>query len=318
MPPPPADSSFGPTVTLERQPEPSLAPDAAAFAYDASLPLHAEVLGATRRPGSRLERIRFDGVDGERVPALLALPRSNDGPVACIVVGHGFGADKHWVEIFDLLTRGGFGVFAIDARFHGERRDGRALEAVATDASVLAEMLRATVVDLRRGIDYLATRLECDPARVGYLGASMGGFIGTLLAGVDERVKAPILMVSGADWRTMLASTIADAFRRNASPDELAAAARLLDPVDPIHWVGRIAPRPVLMIAGDADDVVPPASARALHDAAKEPKAVLWYHGGHALPSRAEAQRVMLTVAGWLATNFAADSGTTGVSPPAR
>ena len=293
----------------------STPPDERTFAYDAARPLRAEVVSSSRRPGSRLERIRFDGADGERVPALLALPSGGDGPSACVVLGHGFGADKHWGEIIDLLTRGGFGVFAIDARFHGERRDGRALESVRADASVLADMLRGTVIDMRRGIDYLASRPECDPTRVGYIGASMGGFIGALLAGTDERVQAPILMVSGADWRTMLESSIADAFRRTASADQIATAARVLAPVDPVHWVGRIAPRPVLMIAGDADDVVPPASARALHAAANEPKTVLWYRGGHALPGRDEAQRVMLTVAGWLATHLGDDDDSLPGSP---
>jgi fermentation-respiration switch protein FrsA (DUF1100 family) len=36
--------------------------------------------------------------------------------------------------------------------------------------------------------------------------------------------------------------------------------------------IGKIAPRPVLVIAGTADDIVPPAQSRELFDAAREPK----------------------------------------------
>jgi fermentation-respiration switch protein FrsA (DUF1100 family) len=121
-----------------------------------------------------------------------------------------------------------------------------------------------------------------------------------MLAGADERIQAPVLLVSGADWPTMLASTEARLFLAQATPAEIEAAGRLLDPIDPVHWVGRISPRPVLMIAGDADRSVPPESARALHAAAREPKTVVWYHGGHAIPSEAESERVFRTIAIWL------------------
>jgi dipeptidyl aminopeptidase/acylaminoacyl peptidase len=216
------------------------------------------------------------------------------------VLGHGFRGDKSSLPVGDLLARAGFAAFAIDARAHGERRDDEVLRAVETDAAALERMLRETVTDMRRGVDYLASRAECDPARIGYIGASMGGFLGAMLAGSDERIQAPVLLVSGADWTTMLQSSVARAFRERATPAVIEEARRLLDPIDPIHWVGRISPRPVLMIAGDADTAVPPASARALHAAANEPKTVVWYDGGHTLPGAQERQRILATVASWL------------------
>jgi cephalosporin-C deacetylase-like acetyl esterase len=238
---------------------------------------------------------------------MFATPRGlGDGPFACVVLGHGLRGDKRWPEVFDLLANAGFATFSIDARFHGERRNPDALGQLFTDPSILERMLRETVIDMRRGIDYLETRPECDAGRIGYIGASMGGFLGSLLAGSDERVKAPVLLVSGADWPTMLESTETAEFRRRATPDAIERARRLLDPIDPIHWVGRISPRPVLMIAGDADRAVPPASARALHAAANEPKQVIWYRGGHGLPGGGETRRLMLTIGGWLVEHLGA------------
>jgi fermentation-respiration switch protein FrsA (DUF1100 family) len=194
---------------------------------------------------------------------------------------------------------GGLGSFAIDARFHGERSDWQALQRVTRDPLLLERMLRETVVDTRRGLDVLETRTDVDPRRIGYLGISMGGFLGAMLAGSDERVQAPVLLVSGADWPTMLDS--AEARDLRGLPEEvLGDAAAILDPIDPKHWVGRISPRPVLMIAGDADDAVPPASARALHEAAREPKQVVWYRGGHTLPSGSEQGRVLALIGSWL------------------
>ncbi len=51
------------------------------------------------------------------------------------------------------------------------------------------------VTDLRRGLDYLATRPDLDSNRVGFLGPSAGAQIGMILAAVETRyrgVKEPI------------------------------------------------------------------------------------------------------------------------------
>jgi uncharacterized protein len=303
-PPSSAASARPPAVTDTPAPSASgdaaVPPDPTVFAYDASRPLDPEVTRRREAGDTTVEHVTFGGGDGERVPALFTIPRRADGPTACILLGHGFRGDKSQLPVGDLLARAGFASFGIDARFHGERRDPEVLAAMATEPSLLARMLRETVIDMRRAIDYLETRPECDSSRIGFLGASMGGFVGSLVAGADARVQAPVLLVSGADWPTMLESTEARDFRRVATAGDIAAARAVLDPVDPKHWVGRIAPRPVLMIAGDADAQVPPASARALHAAAREPKQVLWYSGGHAFPAERERTRIVTTIALWL------------------
>ncbi|MBI4581131.1 MAG: alpha/beta hydrolase, partial [Planctomycetes bacterium] len=48
---------------------------------------------------------------------------------------------------------------------------------------------------------------------------------------------------------------------------------------DPIDHVGRIAPRPLLIIHGTADEIVPVEMARRLHAAAGDPKE-LWLVDG--------------------------------------
>ena len=280
-------------------------PAADTFDYDTTVPLDPRLDGRPTTTGAvRLERLTYAGVDGERVPALFATPRDADGPVACVLLGHGFRGDKVSFPIWDMLGRAGLATFAIDARFHGDRLDAAALERMATDPRLLARLLRETVVDMRRGVDLLSTRDECHPDRIGYLGASMGGFVGSLLAGADPRVQAPVLLVSGADWPTMLGSDVVRRFRDEATPDEVDRARTLLNDVDPKHWVGRISPRPVLMINGERDESVPPESARALHSAARDPKRVVWYDGGHAIPSGAERDRLLGIIGLWLLTHL--------------
>jgi fermentation-respiration switch protein FrsA (DUF1100 family) len=66
---------------------------------------------------------------------------------------------------------------------------------------------------------------------------------------------------------------------------KVAEEARMpLESASPSNYVGHISPRPLLMINGKQDTTVPEAAARRLHDAAKEPKQVIWADAGHGLP----------------------------------
>lgn len=143
------------------------------------------------------------------------------------------------------------------------------------------------MIDLRRALDYLLGRGRCEGGEVGYVGLSFGGILGALLAGVDDRVGAAVLVVAGGDWRALVSESELQVLLPEgideSSPERFEQALDLLDPVDPVdpvHWIGH-ASGPVLMINGTDDQIVPGASATALHEAAQEPKEVLWYEGPH-------------------------------------
>jgi hypothetical protein len=65
-----------------------------------------------------------------------------------------------------------------------------------------------------------------------------------------------------------------------ASGRTLADLKKLTDPFDPLTYAHRLPGKRMLMIAGNVDDVIPPASARALWNAAGRPT-IHWYDCGH-------------------------------------
>ena len=68
--------------------------------------------------------------------------------------------------------------------------------------------------------------------------------------------------------------------------------------IDPVNFAGHISPRPVLMVNGTEDMIIPKACAEALHQAAGEPKKIIWYDGGHlGVPPD-----VVQTIVQWLVT----------------
>lgn len=276
-------------------------PGAARFAYDATR--SPEVAAASGRAvgGLRVERVTFAGPrDGEgRIPAGFAIPV--DGDVrACLLYQGGIGSTvQDAPDVWQGAASLHLATFTMEYPLHGERAAGDGLEAALRDPRRFAQMLDETVVDLRRALDVVVDRPECKGKRIGYLGESYGGFAGALLSAVDLRPKAVALLVTGGDW-----ARIVHAPGRVVDFPDDAAAVRIVAPYDPERWVGHIAPRPLLLVNGRQDTTVPPAAARALAAAAREPKQAVFYDGGHAAFSGPWAEEVMATVAHFLQTEL--------------
>lgn len=257
------------------------------FAYDRELALKPDVKEAESTAGYNSYLVTYRSARDNRVPGYLVLPKGKEGEkLPCIILMHGLGGNKTMFKaMWPMLTAQGYALFAIDAANHGDRK-GPDTEAIfGVNAYYSRDALAQTVVDLRRAVDYLESRPDIDPNRIGYIGASMGGILGAIFAGVEPRVKAPVLLVAGGNYKVLMEKSVLSPLRAiEGQNDRVAQALKAMDAVDPVHYVGMISPRPVLFINGDADDVVPPDSNRALHEAAREPKEIVWYKGGHIPP----------------------------------
>lgn len=256
--------------------------DRSLFAYDRGSPLEGRSKRVVRRQGLVVERIGYRSFDRQRVPGLFAHAKgASGGP--CILFQHGFGDSKSAAALaWAPLAGEGISTLSIDARFHGDRA-GKDVNpvTVARNPDLIYRVFRETTIDLRRAIDYLERREECDPERIGYIGGSFGGMVGALLGGVDHRVAAPALLAGGGNWRTLLLGSEVFLPGIERDPRGFRRVLALLEPIDPARWVPRISPRPVLIAYGTRDRVIVPAAGRALARAAREPKRVVTHPGGH-------------------------------------
>ena len=97
----------------------------------------------------------YAGDGGERVPALLSLPKKAKGRMPCVLEGHGLTLSKEegFGDNAERYGARGVAVFAIDARFHGERAGAIGGEAAAAKLATTFSLYRLTVIDMRRGLD---------------------------------------------------------------------------------------------------------------------------------------------------------------------
>lgn len=251
--------------------------------YDRTLPLKPQVGKVSKDGPVDVQRVTFDATDGERVPGLLALP-GGEGARACVLYQGGIGSRK---EDAGLVWRGlgalDIGTFTIDVRAQGERASSPdEFAGILNDPDALYDWLLGTELDLRRALDYLGSRPECDPLKIGYVGLSQGGILGTLLAGVDDRIAAAVIMSVGGDWDRALSTGGGLILPRQAAdPQARKAALKRLEPLSLKTYVAKISPRPVLFLNGDKDTSIPLADARDLQAAAGQPKEVVVYDGPH-------------------------------------
>lgn len=228
----------------------------------------------------KLIRFSYAGDGGETVPALLFLPHgaSQTHPVPCIVALHGLGGSKETMAGFALAAQGwGDATLAIDEYGQGERPRVPAQNGLL-GVSTLAEGIRRTAVDVRRGLDFLDIRSDIQHAHIGLVGVSLGAIIGTITAGVDTRIRAVALISGGGDWGLILKSLADENAHIAGQPlgrmrgTDWDAVRAALAAEDPLTFAPHIAPRPILMEHGRKDWIIVPAAAQALYDAARAPK----------------------------------------------
>ncbi len=175
-------------------------------------PLNARVTGIVRKDGYRIEKVIYESMPNLYVTACLFIPdgKVKNRPAIIEVSGHGFPAFRSrgtQTQIYNLVRKG-FIVFAFDPLGQGERiqywDDEKKASVLGT--SPVSEhsyfgnqMFISGISPIRyftwdgiRAVDYLITRKEVDPERIGIYGCSGGGTQATLISAFDERIKAAV------------------------------------------------------------------------------------------------------------------------------
>lgn len=170
-------------------------------------PLNAKFLGALPEQSFHVERLTYDSLPDFHVTANLYLPDQGSAPHPAVIYTPGHNpAGKLEAWLFGAnMASNGIAVLAYDPIGEGERLqyfDPATNESLAghptgehSEASVQVmltgdHIARYFVWDAMRGIDYLETRSDIDPQRIGAFGCSGGGTVTAYLAALDPRVKA--------------------------------------------------------------------------------------------------------------------------------
>lgn len=239
-----------------------------------------------------------------RVPGILLKDAKVPGRRPVVIVLHGTGGTKEGeLAYMTDLVKAGFVAVSIDGRYHGARSKTGKGSAEYVDAILRTfrtgqehPFFYDTAWDTMRLIDYLETRDDIDPKRIGIFGTSKGGIEVYLVAAADPRIAVAVpaiglesfrWAVENNSWQSRIGTVQAafDAAAKDSGIEKPGAefvhtfysriAPGLDREFDGPAMVKLIAPRPLLSINGEIDPRTPlpglnlcAESARASYGAA--------------------------------------------------
>ena len=160
-------------------------------------------------------------------------------------------------QLIPWLIYRGYNVFVFDYRGYGQ-----------SEGKVTRE---GTIRDGHAALDYVLARPDVDRERIYAFGQSLGGAVATVVAAERPEIRAVALDSTFSGYRRIGSRHLQKTLFFKGLTD-LIAQAGLSGDYDPIDYVARIAPRPLLVIASREDKICFAELGRELYDAAGEPK----------------------------------------------
>ncbi len=275
--------------------------DPALFAYDPAVPLDVVVTEVVQLGDVQVDDLSYKSAGTGRVPAYLYRPvRLSDRPAPALVLMHGLpGSRGQLGRLARAYAQAGVWVLTISAPYARVDLPYRESVALLMGAPLFNDYDRTETVqviaDLRRAVDLIAATPGVDPARIGYVGFSMGGGFGAIMAAVEPRLKAVALMAPTSGLVTWV-HTRARSHEIAQKLADLTAEARerwtrQMWEVEPARWLARAPSIPLLIQAGAQDSAVTRSDTERLASAAPQSARLQWYDTGHNLDARAYADQ---------------------------
>lgn len=221
--------------------------------------------GTPARFGQSYRDVWFTSRDGTRlhgwfVPAV-------GKPKATVVHFHGNGQNISAQYAFAAwLPQAGYNVFTFDYRGYGKSAGSPDREGIRDDALA--------------ALDYIASRKDTGTPNLVIFGQSLGGAIAIVAAAEHKQdLRAVIIESTFASYRS-IAHDKAEQVPVVGSAAGSAPSLLASKEYDPIDYIGRISPIPLMLLHGTADPVIPFAHGERLYQKAGSPKQFVVVQGG--------------------------------------
>ncbi|MEY4939296.1 MAG: hypothetical protein RIQ93_1031 [Verrucomicrobiota bacterium] len=243
-------------------------------------PLQARISGTLVREGYRVEKLVFESQPGCFVTANLYVP-TGAGPFPAILGAQGHSTEgkaypTYQIAFINLALRGNI-VLAFDPPGQGERFEQRnasgqmellghfspGLQCILTGGNIA----RYFMWDAIRAVDYLLTRDDVDPKRIGVCGNSGGGTQSAFLGVLEPRIAVAAPSCYWTSWPALWAKS-------GPQDPEQVLHQTIKRGIDYSDVIFAFAPKPMIMLTATKDSF-PIAGAHAAHTEGRPAYALL-------------------------------------------
>lgn len=243
-----------------------------------------------------LRSIEYNNPDGDRVTGIIGYPPEGASDVGVLVLP---GLPETATENRDplaLLACSGATAITINPPYVREGRMAEPLTFTETDRE---EQILFTI-EAKRAVDALE---EAGATRLGLWTWSWGVAIGSVLAGLEDRIVAYGFMIgNGSVIDRFMPDGEAIGPLSEVPEEQREEWVRLMAPLDATLYIGDSTAN-FLFHNGRTDPFVTPETAEKLHSAAPSSSEVRWFDGGHELPGEVIAENFT-----WLADQLGLDA----------
>ncbi len=243
------------------------------FEYDREASLDIQEISNRVEDGLSISEITFASPKGGRVPATLVVP-PGEGPFAGLVM-------QRSMELEIAMQYASYGAVVIFVDAPSFRPQDTGPRGILTFTEQDRDEQIQLIIDDRRAIDVLMARPDVDPERIAYLGVSYGGAMGGLLAGVEDRLQAYVLIVGDGGLVTHVTNPENLTMSSSEFFEGFESWIDSMWPIEPIHFVSHASPAPLLFQNAVRDQYVNVGDAIRYQETASDPKHVIWYDSEH-------------------------------------
>lgn len=239
-------------------------------AFPEKTALHAKITGQVKKNGYHLENVIYESLPDFYVTGSLFIPDGLKAPAPAILFCSGHSGEAYRKLAYQLpvlnLVKKGFVVLAIDPAGQGERiqyvdpltrksviKPSESYNVKAEHSYPSAQVFltgqsvaRYFIWDGIRGIDYLVSRKEVDPGRIGVHGLSGGGTQTAYISALDERVTASAPACYITSYKRLMQSIGVQDGEQNFYHG-------ILNGIDHADFLEARAPKPTLIMAQTND-----------------------------------------------------------------
>jgi fermentation-respiration switch protein FrsA (DUF1100 family) len=240
------------------------------------------IWGTGEPPEGAAEDVSFASIDNVQISGWFFPAPISAQPAPAIVLCHGvWTGRRECLSLAVRLHQAGYNVLCFDFRAHG------------LSAGRFTSVGHHETNDVIGAAHYLKHRPEVDPAQIGVVGFSMGAAAAIQAAARCTDIAALVADSAYANFLDAVRYSFHLVGRLPHYPFAPLAMhwGKWIVNVDanqmrPVDVIAHIAPRPVLILHGALDEIVPVGHAHLLYEAAQEPKEVWITEGARHVEAR--------------------------------